>query len=57
LVKCCKNKDIAGGNTGIVLEGLRNKFKQLSSPYLLKLEKLYRKYSLRRFHAPDIWMT
>jgi hypothetical protein len=39
LVKGCKNKDNADGNTSMAWERLKNKFEPLSAFSLVKLEK------------------
>jgi hypothetical protein len=48
LVKGCKNKDYADGNLSLVWERLRNKFEPSFAPSLVKLEKHFRQFSLKR---------
>jgi hypothetical protein len=57
LVKGCKNKDYADGNASMAWEILKNKFEPSSAPSLVKLEKQFRKCSLKKGQDPDIWIT
>jgi hypothetical protein len=57
LVKGCKNKDYADGNTSMAWERLRNKFEPSSTPLLVKLEKQFRQCSLKKGQDPEIWIT
>jgi hypothetical protein len=57
LVKGCKNKDYAYGNASMAWKRLKNKFEPSSTPSLVKLEKQFRQYSLKKGQDPDIWIT
>jgi hypothetical protein len=57
LVKGCKNKDYADGNSSIAWVRLKNKFEPSSAPSLVKLEKQFRQCSLKKGQDPDIWIT
>jgi hypothetical protein len=57
IVKGCKNKDYADGNANMAWERLKNKVEPSSAPSLVKLEKQFHQYSLKKGQDLDIWIT
>jgi hypothetical protein len=57
IIKGCKNKDYADGKANMAWERLKNKFEPSCAPSLVKLEKQFLQFSLKKGQDPDIWIT
>jgi gag-polypeptide of LTR copia-type len=57
IVKGCKSKDHPQGNAAIAWNKLKNKYKQMSAPYMVKLDKQFRASVLKKGEDPEVWIT
>jgi hypothetical protein len=56
LIKGFKSKDYPDSNAAIAWERLKNKYKPISAPSLVKLEIQVRELSLKKGQDPEIWI-
>jgi hypothetical protein len=57
IIRRCKAKDYPDGNGAISWERLSNKYRPVSLPSKVKLEKLFSELSLKKGQDPEIWIT
>jgi hypothetical protein len=57
IVKSCKTKDYEDGHTGLAWEKLKKKYDSVSSPSLVKTERLFRECKLGKDEDPETWIT
>jgi hypothetical protein len=57
IIKGCKIKDYPDCNGAISRERIKNKYKPVSAPSMMKLEKQFRKLSSKKVQDPGIWIT
>jgi gag-polypeptide of LTR copia-type/Zinc knuckle len=57
IVKGCKSKDHPGGNAAIAWDKLKNKYKPMSAPSMVKLDKQFRDSVLKKGEDPEVWIT
>jgi hypothetical protein len=57
MIRKCKTKNYPDGNDAIAWQRLKNKYEPIYASSMVKLERQFRKLSLKKGQDPEVWIT